>query len=103
MRHIDFGPIADIVCRVVGPAAKPHDDIRPRMDNVEARVGKGDKTGRVQFRFMHTDDFLVEFEVDAAEFVRDPNAYLGGIIRDLSLVVENARRQRQSKTKIYLN
>ena len=100
---VDFLPIAHIVCRVVGPAAVPHPDItRPIRDNVEARVGQGDKEGMVQFRFMHADNFMIEFEVDAAAFVRDPHGYLGGIVRDLSLVVENARRSRQAQTAIYL-
>jgi len=99
---VDFGPIADVVCRVVGPAAVPHPDIRPRRDNVEARVGQADKAGKVQFRFMHAENFLVEFEVDVVAFVRDPHGYLGGIVRDLSLVVENARRSRQAQTAIYL-
>ena len=99
---VDFGPIADVVCRVVGPAAVPHPDIRPRRDNVEVRIGTADKAGKVQFRFMHLDLFLIEFEVDVAKFMIDPAGYLGGIVRDLSLAVENARRQRQAKTVIYL-
>ena len=99
---VDFGPIADVVCRVVGPAAIPHPDIRPRRDNVEVRIGEKDKSGRVMFRFMHTDNFLIEFEVDVAKFLKDPYQYLGGIVRDLSLGLENARRQRQAQTVIYL-
>ncbi len=100
--EVDFGPIADVVCRIVGPAAIPHPDIRPRRDNVEVRIGEAGKAGKVQFRFMHLDSFLVEFEVDVSAFMRDPEGYLGGIVRDLSLMVENARRNRQAQTAIYL-
>lgn len=99
---VDFAPIADVVCRILGPAAMEHPDIRPRRDNVEVRVGNKDKSGRVLFRFMHTDRFLVEFEVDVALFLKDPQAYLGGIVRDVALAIENARRRRQAETVIFL-
>ena len=99
---VDFAPIADVVCRILGPAAIQHPDIRPRRDNVEVLVGQKDKDGRVMFRFMHMDSFLVEFEVDVAAFLKDPHAYLGGIVRDVALAVENARRRRQAETVIYL-
>lgn len=99
---VDFAPIADVVCRILGPAAMEHPDIRPRRDNVEVRIGEAENAGKVMFRFMHMDSFLVEFEVDVAAFLKDPHAYLGGIVRDVALAVENARRRRQAETVIYL-
>lgn len=104
MQKVDVSEIVDGISRMLSRFAVPHEAV-PNTNEHNVRVMRGNteaKQSCVLFQFMTLEQFIASIDVDMQEFMQEPEAYLDGLMHELTAKMNEARRDRQDATRIYI-
>lgn len=98
---IDFREISDHICKLLSRWSAPTNWLGElNRWHIRVQIGKGKKSGKVKYTFYTRDEIYVEIDVDVADFLRNPNDYMGATVMQL---VEYMNRTRADRGPLILS